>query len=66
MWETRGDKIRMSHYSALLAIVFMMGYVIQFFQMVWRKRILAVGLGIQREESYRAAKELIDAIELEP
>jgi hypothetical protein len=33
--------------------------------MVWRRRVVATQLGIQREENYRAAKELAEAIELE-
>jgi hypothetical protein len=60
------EKIRMSNYNALFAIVFMMGYVIQFDKMVWRRRVVALQLGIQREVNYRAAKELVDAIDLEP
>jgi hypothetical protein len=60
------EKIRMSNHNALFAIVFMMGYVIQFDKMVWRRRVVAVQLGIQREVNYRVAKELADAIDLEP
>ena len=56
----------MSNHSALMAIIFMMGYVIQFDKLAWRKRLVAVQLGIQREEKYRAAKALVDAIDLEP
>jgi hypothetical protein len=60
------EKIRMSNHNALLAIVFMMGYVIQFDKIVWHRRVVSIQLGIQRKENYKAAKELADAIDLEP
>ena len=56
----------MSNHNALLAIVFMMGYVIQFDKIVWRRKLVGEQLGIQRHLNYMTAKALTDAIDLEP